>query len=96
MSGLEILVVFAGVGLGYWAVTLLMSGARPAALPACAAPPWHTVLQVAETATVDQIQAAHDTLAARYHPDQLSGLGPEFQSLAARQRADLDAAGNAA
>ncbi len=52
----------------------------------------YDVLQVAPSASTDEIAAAYDRLHTMYDPDRLQGGPPEFEVLARQKRAELDAA----
>ncbi len=46
-------------------------------------------LEVASTASPDEIKRSFRTLIARYHPDKVQHLGKEFQEMAAERAAEL-------
>ncbi len=52
----------------------------------------YDVLQVAPSASTDEIAAAYERLRTMYDPDRLQGGPPEFEALARQKRAELDAA----
>lgn len=52
----------------------------------------HEVLGVVSNASEDEIVAAYRKLAQMYHPDRVSGLGPEFSELAERRMKEINAA----
>jgi len=61
MSATEILVVVAGLFIGYWVVSkLFLRG--PDAVPPGASPAWHEVLKVSPDATVEQIKRSYEVL----------------------------------
>ncbi len=45
----------------------------------------HEVLGVSPGATKDEIRSAYRQMVAKYHPDKVSHLGPEFQALAKKR-----------
>jgi DnaJ-class molecular chaperone len=47
----------------------------------------YQILGLDEGATRDQITEAYRRLAKMYHPDRVSGLGPEFTEIAERKKA---------
>ena len=49
----------------------------------------YELLEVAVTATPDEIKKAFRREIARYHPDKVQHLGPEFQTIAAGRAAEL-------
>lgn len=63
-----------------------------ASSPTPEAAPWHEVLQLAPTATPEEIRAAYFRLAAQYQPDKAQDLGPEIRELAARRLAQIETA----
>jgi len=52
----------------------------------------YEILEVAPTASADEIRTAFRLLIARYHPDKVQHLGREFQDMAAIRAANLTAA----
>jgi DnaJ like chaperone protein len=44
--------------------------------------PWHEVLRVPATASLDEIKLAYRRRIAEYHPDKTCGLGDELRMLA--------------
>lgn len=52
----------------------------------------HEILEVAPNASEDEIRAAYRKLVQMYHPDKVSGLGPEFGELAERRMKEINAA----
>lgn len=52
----------------------------------------YDVLQVAPSASTDEIESAYQRLHALYDPDRLQGGPPEFEALARQKRAELDQA----
>jgi curved DNA-binding protein CbpA len=52
----------------------------------------YDVLEIARTASAEEIRSAFRQLIARYHPDKVQHLGQEFQEMAATRAADLTAA----
>ncbi|RLC29636.1 MAG: hypothetical protein DRH37_07130 [Deltaproteobacteria bacterium] len=52
----------------------------------------YTVLGVQRDASPEEIKKAYRRLANKYHPDKVSYLGPEFQSLADRRFKEIQAA----
>lgn len=76
-----------------------IQGARRALLdqqkqPSPADPPRsaHQVLGVAPGASPEEIRAAYQRLVQQYHPDRVSGLGPELVELAERRTKQINAA----
>ncbi len=54
--------------------------------------PAHEILGVAPDAPEGEIVAAYRKMARLYHPDRVSGLGPEFGELAERRMKEINAA----
>jgi hypothetical protein len=54
-----------------------------------AAKTYYTLLEVAPTATDDEIKRAFRREIAKYHPDKVQHLGAEFQEIAASKAAEL-------
>jgi len=50
---------------------------------------YYKLLEVAPTATADEVKRAFRTQIARYHPDKVQHLGQEFQAMAADRAAEL-------
>ncbi len=50
---------------------------------------YYTLLEVAPTATADEVKRAFRAQIARYHPDKVQHLGHEFQAMAADRAAEL-------
>ncbi|WP_092760200.1 DnaJ family molecular chaperone [Rhodoferax sp. OV413] len=64
--------------------------AQAQAAPCTAA--WYAVLEVAPTASADEIRAAYRRLISLYHPDKVTTLGPELQALAEQKSQQIGAA----
>ncbi len=54
--------------------------------------PWHVVLGVAETATLEEIRQAYRVRIGEYHPDKVAALGEELRELANRKSVEINAA----
>ena len=95
-----VMVVLVGLCGGYWLVSKLFPGSSsspttPGAASAAApeAPGgWHEVLQVAPTASADEIRAAYRQLISQYHPDKVETLGPDIRDLARRKSQEITVA----
>ncbi len=104
MTATEIGVTAVGLLLGYWLVSFFLKSGRPAQsradAPATPPPtepmagpaPWHTVLQLAPDASLEEIRAAYFRLAEQYRPDKAQALGPEIRALAAQRLAEIETA----
>lgn len=107
MSWVELASIAAGLGIGYWLVSVFTQ--RPddvAGMPAddgspppesdadasLGARPWHEVLEVSEWAADEAVAAAYRAKAAQYHPDKVATMGPEIRALAALKMAEINAA----
>lgn len=94
------MVVLAGLCGGYWLVSKLFPGSSSSAAPPHAASTgapdtprsWHDVLQVAPTASADEIRAAYRQLISQYHPDKVETLGPDIRDLARRKAQEITVA----
>lgn len=53
---------------------------------------WHEVLGVSEQVTEPELKAAYRHLISMYHPDRVSGLGPELVALATRRAYEINQA----
>ncbi|MES2947163.1 MAG: DnaJ domain-containing protein [Pseudomonadota bacterium] len=106
MSGVELSVIIIGLLIGYWVVSMLdkKPEAKPttevmpddtgasAAEAAPATPPWHEVLNVSASASLDEIRAAYKLHISQYHPDKVATLGDELRALAERKTKEIGAA----
>jgi DnaJ like chaperone protein len=101
MSLTDFAVIVFGLFAGYWVVGKLFfrrpptPGPGPAHAPAphqADASPWYDVLQVAPTATPDEVDAAYQRLRSQYHPDKVASLGQELQDLATQKSQQISAA----
>jgi preprotein translocase subunit Sec63 len=54
----------------------------------------HEVLGVAENATDDEIRASYQRLMMQYHPDRVSGMGPEIVAVAEARTKEINEAYN--
>ena len=50
---------------------------------------YYELLEIAQTATADEVKRSFRAQIARYHPDKVQHLGKEFQSMAADRAAEL-------
>jgi hypothetical protein len=97
---LLVMVVLVGLCGGYWLVSKLFPGSpSPGAPPDAAATRapetpggWHEVLQVAPTASADEIRAAYRQLISQYHPDKVETLGADIRDLALRKSQEITVA----
>jgi DnaJ domain len=95
-----VMVVLVGLCGGYWLVSKLFPGSSSSATPPGAASTgtpapsggWHDVLQVAPTASADEIRAAYRQLISQYHPDKVETLGPDIRDLARRKSQEITVA----
>jgi DnaJ-class molecular chaperone len=55
-------------------------------------PTWFEVLEVAPTASVNEIKAAYRERVRQYHPDRVQGLGFELRQIADQKVKQLNAA----
>lgn len=54
--------------------------------------PWHEVLRVSATASLDEIKLAYRRRIAEYHPDKTCRLGDELRTLAEERSKAINAA----
>lgn len=102
MTWLEAASIAAGLGIGYWLVSVfthrpdrqMEDGLPPPDVETDAdgERPWHEVLDVSEWATDEEVAAAYRAKAAQYHPDKVATMGPEIRALAALKMAEINAA----
>lgn len=52
----------------------------------------HTLLNVPNNASKEEITSAYKKLAQQYHPDKVAGLAPEFKELAEKRMKEINAA----
>jgi len=57
---------------------------------------WFNVLELSETASLEQIKAAYHKKISQYHPDRVAGLGPELAVLAEARTKEINWAYEAA
>jgi DnaJ-domain-containing protein 1 len=53
---------------------------------------WHDVLEIKQSASIEEIKYAYRRMIALYHPDRVAGLGNEFKVLAERRAKEINAA----
>lgn len=53
---------------------------------------WYQVLEVSSVATIDEIRQAYKRKIRLYHPDKVSGLGPEFTAIAEAKAKEINQA----
>lgn len=108
MTWLEMASIAAGLGIGYWIVSIATHKPAPGEdpfdqpvpgpaesepAPESSAPaPWHEVLEVSEWATAEEVTAAWRAKMGQYHPDKVATLGPEIRALAERKTRELNQA----
>lgn len=99
MTWLEAASIAAGLGIGYWLVSVFTR--RPGEGDDLDAPPpadaeqkrlWHEVLEVSEWASDEEVAAAYRAKAAQYHPDKVATMGPEIRALAESKMREINAA----
>jgi DnaJ-class molecular chaperone len=54
--------------------------------------PWHQVLEVTASASIEEIKAAYRRMIALYHPDRVDGLGVELRTVAERRAKEINEA----
>ena len=57
---------------------------------------WHEILEVSESASMDEITSAYKKKIRQYHPDKVDSLGPELKKLAEKKSKEINAAYNTA
>lgn len=91
MTWLEVASIAAGLGIGYWLVSVFMrhpEGDTVVDVPSDpeveldAKRPWYEVLEVTEWASDEEVTAAYRSKASQYHPDKVATMGPEIRALA--------------
>lgn len=53
---------------------------------------WHHILEVSESASIDEIRRAYRVKISQYHPDKVTQLGEELRELANRKSKEINAA----
>jgi len=53
---------------------------------------WDFVLEVARSASVEEIRAAYRTQMSRYHPDKVASLGKDLKAVAEKKSKEINAA----
>lgn len=105
MSGLEMIVVLAGLFLGYWIVAKFLLEKPASKMPSVSQPrdagrsasvaqqvssaAWHDVLNISPHASLDEIRSAYQTLMSQYHPDKVATLGVELRNLAEQKSREI-------
>ncbi len=105
MTIIEITVIFVGLFIGYWVVSMLTSKKQPIRRPSethhdvpedepkpvgkDSDISWHQVLNVTSVASVDEIRKAYRTQMSQYHPDKVATLGVELRALAEKKSKDI-------
>ncbi|WP_256645472.1 J domain-containing protein [Thermomonas paludicola] len=99
MTWVEMASIAAGLGIGYWLVTVFTH--RPddadiempppdAVEETSDARPWHEVLEVSEWASDEEVTAAYRARITQYHPDKVATLGAEIRALAALKAREIN------
>jgi DnaJ-domain-containing protein 1 len=55
-------------------------------------PDWYQVLEVPQTATIEEIRVAYRRKIMQYHPDRVEALGPEFKHIAESRTREINRA----
>jgi len=101
MTAVDALVILVGLIAGYWAVSKLFfavpkprgePGSDPTAPGGQAPPAWFETLQVAPSASEEEIRTAFKGMMSQYHPDKVASLGQELRDLANRKSQEITAA----
>ena len=101
MNLTEAAVILFGLFAGYWVVGKLFfrspkpgagAGTAPPTATAVAEPPWYETLQVAPSATEQQIHDAYKLMMSQYHPDKVDRLGQEIKDVANRKSQEISVA----
>lgn len=101
MTNLDLFVIVLGLFAGYWLVSKLLSKGSSSSKKAddqgsggreMSGIVWCEVLQVAPTASVEEIKDAYRRLISQYHPDKVENLGPEIKEVAARKAQEITVA----
>ena len=108
MTITEFLAIISGLAIGYWLVAVFIPNARKPRdddaeaaaereAPGWGRPPehpvaWHEILGVDGDASHEEIVAAYRRLIARYHPDKVATMAPEFRELAEKRSVAINAA----
>ena len=108
MNTILLLVVIAGLVIGYTLVSWLMGKTQipPASQdspqagapegPSASPPHWSVVLGVEPDASPEQIRDAYRRLIGEYHPYKVASLGPEIRAVAERKTKEIVGAFQAA
>ena len=103
----EIIVVLAGLMIGYWAVSKYMAKSDKSADPhgqedynhedkhngdANPDKSWYEILEVSENASLEEVTDAYKKKIRQYHPDKVDSLGGEFKKLAEEKSKEINVA----
>jgi hypothetical protein len=93
----EIAVILFGLFAGYWVVTKLffrpkVGNDKDPVSPPEVKPAWNEILQIASSATAQEIREAYKHLISKYHPDKVDSLGQELKDLAVQKSKEITAA----
>ncbi|MFD0320446.1 hypothetical protein [Lysobacter gummosus] len=98
MTTTEFIVILGGAALGYWLVAVVWplwrdrGDAPPGPALFEADPPWHEVLDVAEDADRNTIDAAHQAKRAEHLPERVAHLSADVRNQAQRRIMQIDRA----
>lgn len=53
---------------------------------------WHKVLNVSQSADIQEIRRAYKSLMSQYHPDKVASMGPELRELCERKTKEINTA----
>ena len=80
MEGFELIAIVVFFLIGYWLVDFFWPKKK-----AAADEPWHEVLGIAPSASVDQIREAYQRKSAEHHPDRVAPEAREAALLMTRK-----------
>jgi DnaJ domain len=108
MSAAEVLVIVAGLFIGYWVVSKLFLSTKGDGKPNLSqsggsesnanqrdenvVKTWHDTLNVPPDATADEIRRSYQILMSQYHPDKVATLGDELRALAESKTKEITSA----
>lgn len=100
MRWVEVASIMAGLGIGYWLVSVFMhrdenaqdelTPPLDAVEPTANERPWYEVLNVSEWASEEAVKAAYRSKISENHPDKVATMGAEIRALATLKTREIN------